>query len=74
MVKHCLMFLLKLTLLTHEIPTLFVFQKDLAAIPLEKQTDAIRYVIHTRVGDDPQVLDDSETLLDSQGMPKYSIE
>ncbi|KAL5019645.1 hypothetical protein ScPMuIL_003141 [Solemya velum] len=49
-------------------------QGDLAAIPMEKQTDAIRYIIHTQVGADPQVLDNSETLLDSQGMPKYSIE
>lgn len=31
---------------------------------------AFKYIIHTKVGEGPQRLDDSESLLDSNGLPK----
>ena len=50
------------------------FQTCISAIPLPIQRGAIKYVIHTRPGPGPQILDDDESLLDENGIPKNLIQ
>ena len=50
------------------------FQACLSAIPLPIQRGAIKYVIHTRSGPGPQILDDEHTLLDDNGIPRTLVE
>ncbi|KAK2140167.1 hypothetical protein LSH36_1457g00007, partial [Paralvinella palmiformis] len=40
------------------------------SIPAEVSPGAVKYVISTKVGQGPQVLDKSESLLDNEGLPK----
>ena len=54
---------------------LFVkFQACLSAIPLPIQRGAIKYVIHTKPGPGPQILDDEHSLLDDNGIPRKLVE
>jgi diphosphomevalonate decarboxylase len=41
-----------------------------AALKMEPQPDSIKYVIHTKIGEGPQVLGPEASLLDAAGLPK----